>query len=67
MENAGYFFIALGVVLWGLLVIFGIVQSPIAGIFGGAFIIGFGILLIKVLKDRAQNKEDDYYDKNVEK
>lgn len=67
MEKLGYFFIALGVVLWGLLVIFGIIQSPIAGIFGGVFIIGFGILLIKVLQDRAHNKEDDFYDKNVEK
>ena len=45
MEKLGYFFIALGVVLWGLLVVSGIVQSPIAGIFGGVFIIGFGILL----------------------
>lgn len=67
MEKAGYFFIALGVVLWGILVISGIIQSPYVGVMGAVVIIGFGILLVKVITDRMKNKEDDYYQKNVEK
>ena len=30
-------------------------------------LLGVGVLLIKVIKERLANKEDDYYSKNVEK
>lgn len=35
------------------------------GIIGLLAIAGFGLLLIKVIKDRLTNKEDNYYSKNV--
>ena len=35
------------------------------GIVGLLAIAGFGLLLIKVIKDRLTNKEDNYYSKNV--
>jgi hypothetical protein len=32
-----------------------------------ATVIGFGLLMVKALRDRAGNEEDRYYDQNVEK
>ena len=32
-----------------------------------ALILGFGILFIKILKERIDNKEDIYYSKNVKR
>ena len=37
------------------------------GLLGLAAVVAFGLLFIKVLGERLKNKEDDYYDKNVEK
>ena len=37
------------------------------GILGLVFIAALGILMIKVVKERLQNKEDDYYNKEVDK
>jgi Tfp pilus assembly protein PilW len=37
------------------------------GIIGLIVLTGVGVLFIKVLKDRLNNKEDDYYSKNVDK
>ena len=37
------------------------------GLIGLAAMIAIGLLFIKVLSERMKNKEDDYYDKKVEK
>ena len=37
------------------------------GLFGLLLIAGIGILLVKVVKERMQNKEDDYYSSKVDK
>jgi len=45
----------------------GLIQAFPEGIIGFIVIAGVGLLFIKVVRDRMKNKEDDYYDKNVEK
>ncbi|NNE91951.1 MAG: hypothetical protein HKN23_09920 [Verrucomicrobiales bacterium] len=46
--------------------IFGMIQLLPWGLIGLGILAGFGILFFGVLKDRIGNKEDDYYDKNVD-
>ena len=36
------------------------------GLIGLLLIAGVGILLIKVLKERMKNKEDDYYSREID-
>ena len=37
------------------------------GLLGLVFVAAVGILMIKVLKERLRNKEDDYYNREVDK
>ena len=50
-----------------VIVIMGMVDAFPIGIVGLLFIAGFGILFVKVLKDRLSNKEDNYYTRNVKR
>jgi len=67
MENAGYILLGILAVVWIFAVIIGSIAAFPAGLVGLIMIIGFGLLFIKVVQDRLKNKEDDYYQKNVEK
>lgn len=67
LERLGYFFLIIALGVWIYLLIKGLVEAFPEGLIGFIVIAGFGFLFFKVLKDRLRNKEDDYYDKNVDK
>ena len=67
MEYLGYFFLAIVVIIWIIAMIVGMIVAFPFGIIGLVAITGIGLLLIKVITDRLQNKEDDHYSENVDK
>jgi hypothetical protein len=67
MEYIGYFLLAIVVIIWIIAMIVGLIIAFPFGLIGLVAILGLGLLLIKVITDRLQNKEDDHYSKNVDK
>lgn len=67
MEQAGYILLSIVVVIWIVGIFVGLIVAFPFGIIGLIAIAGVGVLLIKVLTDRLDNKEDNYYSKNVDK
>lgn len=67
MEKLGYLLLALVALAWLIAVVTGLIIAFPWGLIGLVGIIGLGLLLIKVISDRIDNKEDDYYSKNVDK
>ncbi|NHZ86576.1 MAG: hypothetical protein GWP19_11975 [Planctomycetia bacterium] len=67
MENIGYLLLGIVAVCWIIAIIIGVVVAFPYGLIGLIAIIGLGFLFAKVIKDRLENKEDDYYSKNIEK
>ena len=67
MEKTAYGLLLIVAALWLLSMIVGMVAAFPFGLVGLVVIIAFGLLFIKVLKDRAANAEDDYYADNVDK
>jgi F0F1-type ATP synthase assembly protein I len=67
LERLGYFFLIIVLLVYIVLMFKGLIEALPWGIIGFIAIAGFGLLFIKVVKDRISNKEDDYYDKNVKK
>lgn len=67
MEKAGYILLGIIAVLWFGAILAGIIVAFPAGLIGLIAIIGIGLLFAKVLKERLESKEDDYYSKNVDK
>ena len=67
MEKIAY--VILGIVLVGyiLALIIGMIAAFPYGLIGLFILSGFALLFIKAIKDRLENKEDDYYSKNVDK
>lgn len=65
MEKTGYVLLAILALVWFVLIITGMIIAFPFGIFGLIGIVGIGLLLIKVIRDRISGKEDNYYDKNV--
>ncbi len=66
MEKIAYALLGFVAVVWILGMIAGMVAAWPFGFFGLIAIVAFGLLLIKVIKERLSNKEDDYYEKNVQ-
>ncbi len=66
MEVIGYLLLGIVAVVWIGAMIFGMVAAEPWGIIGLVAILGIGILFIKVLKDRLESKEDDYYEDNID-
>ena len=64
---AGYLLLIAAFIGYLVVVITGLVDVLPEGIIGLLAIAGFGLLFVKVLKDRLTSKEDDYYSKNVKK
>ena len=62
MEKIGYILLCITAVCWIIAVIIGVVVAFPVGLIA---IIGVGFLFAKVIKDRIENKEDDYYSKNI--
>ena len=67
MEQAGYILLSIVVIIWIVGMFVGLIVAFPFGIIGLIAIAGIGLLLIKVLTDRIDNKEDDYYSKNIDK
>lgn len=55
------------VLCWLVAVIAGLIAAFLYGIIGLIAFIGVGFLFVRVIKDRLENKEDDYYSKHVDK
>jgi len=67
MERIGYILLSIVAAGWLVAMIAGMIAAFPFGIVGFIAILGIGFLLAKVVKDRMENKEDDYYSKNVDK
>lgn len=66
-EKIGYTLLGIVAALYILAMIVGMVAVFPYGLVGLIVITAIGVLFIKVLKERLQNKEDDYYSKKVDK
>ncbi len=66
-EKTGYCLLAVIAVLYLAALLIGMVAAFPYGLVGIVLIVGIGVLFIKVIKERLQNKEDDYYSKKVDK
>ena len=67
MEKTGYALLAIVDIIWLGVVLGGLVMAFPYGLIGLIGILGMGFLLIKVISDRLNNKEDDRYSNNVDK
>jgi hypothetical protein len=66
-EKWGYSLLAIIAIIYLIAMFVGMIAAFPLGILGLVFIAGVGILLIKVLKERLHNKEDDYYNREIDK
>jgi len=66
LEKVGYTILGLLAVGWLIAMIAGMIVALPWGLVGFVALLGFGLLFIKVLKDRFNNSEDDYYSKHVD-
>jgi len=66
-EKWGYSLLAVIVIIYLAAMFIGMIATYPYGLLGLVFVAGVGILMIKVLKERMRNKEDDYYSKEVDK
>lgn len=66
-EKIGFGLLIIVAIIYILALITGMILAFPFGIIGLFLIGGIGILFWKVLQDRLNNEEDDYYSKNVDK
>ncbi len=66
MEKLGYVLLAIVAMVYLALMVVGMIAAFPFGIIGLIALLGVGLLLAQVVKDRLANKEDDYYDQNVD-
>ncbi len=66
METIAYIILGALAVLYIGVMIFGMVAAFPWGILGLLVMLAIGLLFIKVVLQRLQNKEDDYYEQNVD-
>jgi len=66
-EKVGYGCLGLLALVYVGAIVAGIVAAFPFGLLGLIGLIGIGALLIKVIRERLANKEDDHYAKTVEK
>ena len=67
MEKAAYVILILLGACWLFAIFAGMIVAFPVGLVGLLVLLAFGLLFIKVLKDRLSNKEDDHYSKEVQK
>ena len=67
IEKVAYALLGFVSLLYLAVMVAGLVAALPWGIVGLVVIVGFGLLLIKVIRERIRNSEDDYYSKNVDK
>ena len=66
MEYAGFVILGLLVAGWLVVMIVAAIQFLPYGLIVLVALLGFGLLLAKVIRDRLANKEDDHYAKTVD-
>lgn len=66
-EKWGYSLLSIIAVIYLIAMFVGMVAAFPFGLLGLVLLAGVGILVVKVVKERLQNKEDDYYSKEVDK
>jgi F0F1-type ATP synthase assembly protein I len=66
-EKWGYTLLAIIAALYIVALFIGIISTFPFGLIGLLLIAGIGILLVKVLKERMKNKEDDYYSREIDR
>ena len=66
-EKIGYLCLGLVAVCYVIAMFIGMVAAFPFGLIGLIAIVGVGALLIKVIKERLSNAEDDHYSKTVDK
>ena len=52
-------------ILYGLAILLGLIAAGWPGIIGFIFVAFIAVLFFGVLQDRLNNKEDDFYEKNI--
>lgn len=67
LEKIGYTLLGLVAVCYFIAMLVGMVAIFPYGLIGLVVVVGVGLLFVKVLKDRINNKEDDHYAKKVDK
>jgi uncharacterized membrane protein YkvI len=66
-EKWGYSLLAIIMIIYMVAMFIGMIAAFPYGLLGLLFVAGLGILMVKVLKERMRNKEDDYYSREVDK
>ena len=66
-EKWGYSLLAIIMIVYMVAMFIGMIAAFPYGLLGLLFVAGLGILMVKVLKERIRNKEDDYYSREVDK
>ena len=67
LERTAYAILIVVFLAWLIAMIAGMIAAWPIGILGLLALLGFGLLAIKVLRERLNNREDDYYSKNVDR
>jgi len=67
MEKLGYVLLIAVAAVWLYAMIQGMVALLPYGLVGLVALAGIGLLFAKVVKDRVESTEDDYYSKNVDR
>jgi hypothetical protein len=66
-EKWGYSLLSIIAVIYLIAMFVGMIAAFPYGLLGLLLMAGIGVLLVKVVKERMQNKEDDYYSKEIDK
>ena len=66
-EKTGYTLLAIVVIIYTIAMFIGMIETFPYGLPILVLVVALGILMIKVLKERIRNKEDDYYSREIDK
>ena len=66
MEKTAYVILLALAALWLVAMIVGMVAAFPIGLLGLLGLLAVGLLLVKVLRERAANADDDYYAKHID-
>lgn len=64
-EKIGFTCLGVLAILYVIAMLAGMILAFPFGLLGLIALLGIGSLLLKVIKERVNNKEDDYYSKNI--
>ncbi len=67
MEKTAYIILLIVTAAWLIAMIMGLIMAFPVGLIGLLAIVGFGLLFIKVLKERLTSSKEDRYSREVEK